>query len=162
MDPNTPELTTYRLDGLDVQSYWDESTTRKLYEFIRAKGIMGRTAPPRRGFVGMDKKLLWKKRFTYGGKRYVVQGGGPSIGIFDDIAPRDQASARKAYRRCVICNMNHPESDLVDSLKGAMCRPCFEVANPPCEQCGEPTALPDGAEPDDGPFWCDRCLEQRK
>ena len=156
---NEPEsLKSYQFDELTVQSYFDEQTTRRLYDYVRANGKLGRTRPPRRGFTGMFEKLLWEKKFSYEGISHIVQGGGEQIAIFEAVPVKLQKEAKADYRRCVICEMRHPESDLVESDQGPMCEACYEVWFPACTGCGLRVPLPEGAEPGDD-ILCEDCLE---
>ena len=99
MSKSSTRLNSYRFDDFTVQSYFDEATTRRLFEYILENRIMGRTAPPRKGYAGMVKKLLWEKKFTFEGKRYVIQGGGKNLGIFENIPVKDQIEAKQADDR---------------------------------------------------------------
>lgn len=154
------DLHIYEFDGFIVQSYLDEYLTRMLFEYVLGNGLMGRTAPPRKGRTGMAGKLLWEKKFTFNGQGYILQGGGKKLAFFEDISVDDQIKAKENYRRCVICEMRHPESDLVETDEGPFCQPCYEVWHPPCPECGKRVALDEDIEPDDGPFLCEDCAEK--
>ena len=161
----TPEINTYEFEDFEVQSYFDESFARRLFEFVRLNKLMGRTAPPRKGFLGMVNKLLWEKTFTFEGKSYLMQGGGKRIAFFeaipeDEVMENDEADENVESGQCVICRLLHPDSDLVGSDKGLICKPCYDAWFPPCRVCGRRIELPEGAEPDEGPFICEQCWEE--
>ncbi|MHA1568626.1 MAG: hypothetical protein ACTSXZ_04080 [Alphaproteobacteria bacterium] len=162
MPDDREKLKTYQMGGFVVQSYLNETTTWRLFKHMQDKKIIGRTRPPRKGFLGMVNKLLWEKKFSFQGKRYVAQGGGEKIAIYEDLSAEDERDQAVAYRECASCGLSHPETDLQPTDQGFMCQPCFDVWFPPCSRCGERVQLPEGVDPDDGPFLCETCAEQKE
>lgn len=154
------KMNLYYFDDFEVQSYLDEETTRWLYAHVQSKGILGRTLPPRKGFFGMVKKLLWEKKFSFEGKRYIIQGGGKKLAIFESVSVKAQIDAKQEYYRCSICLMRHPDSDLIRTDEGLFCEPCYDATFPLCAGCGQRLELPEGTESDDGPFYCEDCLSK--
>ena len=162
MVDNQSQLNVYEFHGFEVQSYFGELKTRQIFEYVIANKIMGRTGPPRKGFLGMVGKLLWEKKFSFKGEKYVIQGGGKKVAVFEAVPVDEQKEAKKVYRRCNICQVRHPESDLRESKDGPMCIYCYEALFPPCAGCGCPLELPEDLDPDDGPFYCDNCLDKEE
>jgi len=154
-----PELNTYFFDDLEVQSYFDEDLTRRLYQRAREKGKLGRTSMPRRVTAKTVDHLLWEKKFRYEGKGYIVQGGGKRIAFFENIPVYLQKEAKQDYQRCLICNMRHPGSDLVETEEGPYCQPCYDACFPKCKYCDTRLELPEGTDPGDGPFICQDCQD---
>jgi len=150
-------INTYQFGDFTVQSYFDEMTTRRLFDYALSNKLLGRISPPRKAFLGMAQKLLWEKRFTFEEQRYLISGGGKQLAIYLDEPEPEESGEDDAGRACIVCLTHHPPEDLTDTEDGPMCLPCFAVRFPPCAVCGERLRLPDGVDPDNGPFTCDRC-----
>ena len=155
--PPSFDLNTYQIAGLEVQSYFDERTTWELYNFARDHKLLGRNAPPGKGFLGMVNRLIWEKRFTMNDRRYVVIGGGGRIAFFEDVLTEKEEENGVHYGACAICETTCPAGELIASAKGLLCAPCYEVWFPRCEKCGERMQVPDDADPDDLDSLCDQC-----
>jgi hypothetical protein len=150
-------LNEYEIAGFTVQSYLDEETTSAIFMHALEKGKLGRTTLPRRAFPGLDKKLLWERKFWFKHRRYLIKGGGKKIAIFEHSTAREQIAAKQDYRRCTICRMRHPDSDLHETEQGPMCEPCYDALHPRCAECGVRLDLPEDLDPEDGPFYCEEC-----
>ena len=150
-------LRVYPIGDLRVQSYLDEHTTRRVFEFMRANGLIGRVRPPRKGALRMMDRMLWRREFEFEGTRYVAEGGGTEIAIFEKVDDQEVAAAEKKYRTCVFCALGHPESDLVESPRGPACRACHAVRYPVCVRCGRKFDFADDEDPPVLPFVCDDC-----
>lgn len=155
-------INIYHFGDFIVQSYFDEATTRRLFDFALRNKLLGRINPPRKAFLGMAEKLLWEKRFTFEGQPYLIKGGGKELALFEDDPHQETSAETETGKTCIFCLSRHPAEDLVETEDGAVCLPCYDVRFPPCEICGERIRLPEDVDPDDGPFTCDKCAGKRE
>ena len=154
------EINTYYFEDFKVQSYMDERTARRLFEHIRLNKIMGRTAPPRKGFLRAIDQMLWSRDFEFEGQQYEVKGGGKELIISPKMDDEEIDRVGESYRECVICGLGHPDQDLMKTAQGLMCRPCHEARFPVCSKCGRAVELEEDQVPAEDPFICEDCCDR--